>query len=72
MSAVLDGVGIAYVLDAMAAPYLAQGQLVALLGDWSSTLPGVFLYCPSRRQMPVPLRVFIDFIKEWRKGTRNG
>ena len=71
MSAALGGVGIAYVVDAMAAPYLAQGQLVALLENWSSTLPGVFLYYPSRRQMPVPLCGFIDFIKEWRKGTRN-
>jgi DNA-binding transcriptional LysR family regulator len=67
MSAVLDGVGIAYVAQPMAAPYLAQGQLVALLEDWSSTVPGVFLYYPSRRQMPVPLRVFVDFVKEWRK-----
>ena len=67
MNAVLDGIGIAYVAQPMAAPYLAQGQLVALLEDWSSTVPGVFLYYPSRRQMPVPLRVFVDFVKEWRK-----
>src|SRR5262249_11173474 len=67
MSAVLDGVGIAYVAQPMAAPYLAQGQLVALLEEWSSTVPGVFLHYPSRRQMPVPLRVFVDFVKEWRK-----
>jgi DNA-binding transcriptional LysR family regulator len=33
-------------------------------------LPGVFLYYPSRRQMPVPLRVFIDFVKERRKDAR--
>jgi len=70
MSAVLDGIGVAYVAEAMAAPYLAHGQLVALLQDWSSTFPGVFLYYPSRRQMPVPLRVFIDFVKEWRKDAR--
>ena len=66
-SAVLDGVGIAYVADSIAAPFLAQGQLVALLQDWSSTVPGEFLYYPSRRQMPMSLRVFIDFVKQWRK-----
>ena len=41
--------------------------LVAMLEEWTGTLPGVFLYYPSRRQPPVPLRVFLDFIKKWRK-----
>lgn len=35
--------------------------------EWSGTLPGVFLYYPSRRQTPVPLRVFLDFVRKWRK-----
>jgi len=68
VSAALDGVGIAYLPEAVAAPYLAAGRLVTLLEDWcSGILPGVFLYYPSRRQMPVPLKVFVDFIKQRRK-----
>jgi DNA-binding transcriptional LysR family regulator len=53
--------------EPLVAPYLAQGTLVTMLEEWSGTLPGVFLYYPSRRQTPVPLRVFLEFIKKWRK-----
>jgi|SRR5579871_2176807 DNA-binding transcriptional LysR family regulator len=68
VSAALDGIGIAYLPEVVAAPYLAAGRLVTLLEDWcSGVLPGVFLYYPSRRQVPVPLKVFIEFIKKRRK-----
>ncbi|WP_407181238.1 LysR substrate-binding domain-containing protein [Bradyrhizobium sp. STM 3562] len=68
VAAALDGVGIAYLPEPLAAPHVAQGRFVALLDDWcGGTMPGVFLYYPSRRQMPVPLKVFIEFIKKCRK-----
>jgi DNA-binding transcriptional LysR family regulator len=63
----LDAVGVAYLAEPMIAPHIAQGRLVALLNGWSCTLPGIFLYHPSRRQTPMPLRVFLKFIKKWRK-----
>jgi DNA-binding transcriptional LysR family regulator len=67
LSATLDGVGISYLAEPLAAPYLAEGRLVTLLEGWSSTLPGVFLYYPSRHQIPMPLLVFLRFIEKWRK-----
>ena len=68
VGAALDGIGIANLPEPMAAPYLAQGRLMTVLEDWcGGTLPGVFLYYPSRRQMPVPLTVFLEFIKKRRK-----
>jgi DNA-binding transcriptional LysR family regulator len=67
LSSALDGIGIAYVPEPLATPYFAQASLVVLHEEWSGTLPGVFLYYPSRRQTPVPLRVFLDFVKKWRK-----
>jgi DNA-binding transcriptional LysR family regulator len=70
--AALDGVGVTYIAEPLVAPYLAQGALVALLKEWSGTLPGVFLYYPSRRQTPVPLRVFLEFIKKRRKRPLAG
>jgi DNA-binding transcriptional LysR family regulator len=71
VSAALDGVGLAYLAEPLAAPHLAQGRLVTLLDDWSGgTLPGVFLYYPSRRQTPVPLAVFLEFVKKWRKRAK--
>jgi DNA-binding transcriptional LysR family regulator len=67
LNAALDGVGITYMAEPLVAPYLAQGTLVTMLDAWCGTLPGVFLYYPSRRQPPVPLRVFLDFIRKRRK-----
>ena len=54
----LDGLGIAYVLEHEAAPFLLTGRLVRLLEDWTPPFPGFFLYYPSRRQVrPVFRRV---------------
>jgi len=55
MSATLDGVGVSYTAEPLVAAHVAAGRLVSLLGDWSRSLPGVFLYHPSRRQTPVDL-----------------
>jgi DNA-binding transcriptional LysR family regulator len=67
LSATLDGVGVAYLAEPMIAQHLAEGRLVTLLAGWSCTLPGIFLYHPSRRQKPMPLQVFLKFIEQWRK-----
>jgi DNA-binding transcriptional LysR family regulator len=67
LNAALDGVGVAYLAEPMIESHIAQGRLVTLLAGWSSTLPGIFLYHPSRRQTPMPLLVFLRFIEKWRK-----
>jgi DNA-binding transcriptional LysR family regulator len=67
LGAALDGVGVAYVAEPLVAPLLAEGRLLALLQGWCSMLPGVFLYYPSRHQIPMPLLVFLKFIETWRK-----
>jgi DNA-binding transcriptional LysR family regulator len=66
LSAVLDGIGIAFMAEPVVNRHVADGQLVELLADWSSTIPGMFLYYPSRRHQPTPLQVFVDFVKEHR------
>ncbi len=63
VDAALDGLGVAYVIEAMVRPHLDAGRLEVLLGDWSSYDPGFFLYYPSRRQMPAALKAFIDFAR---------
>ncbi|HDS1469840.1 TPA: LysR family transcriptional regulator, partial [Stenotrophomonas maltophilia] len=50
--AVLDGIGLAYVLEDTARPYIESGQMVAVLEDWSEPFAGFALYYPKQRQMP--------------------
>jgi DNA-binding transcriptional LysR family regulator len=68
----LDGAGIGYMPEPMVATHLAEGRLIALLDGWTNTLPGVFLYHPSRRQTPMPLEVFLRFVEKWRKRRSIG
>ncbi|AGO54039.1 LysR family transcriptional regulator [Serratia plymuthica] len=62
--AALDSVGIAYLFEHQVAAALADGRLVPLLDAWTPPFPGFYLYYPANRQMPRPLRAFIDFARQ--------
>lgn len=68
LRAALDGLGLAYTLDALAEPFLRSGQLVRVLANWSPSIEGVYLYYQGRRQPPAALRAFIDMVRA-PKGT---
>jgi DNA-binding transcriptional LysR family regulator len=57
------GLGIAFMSDRSALPYLERGQLVSVLDDWCPTIPGLFLYYPGHRHVPPGLRAFIDVLR---------
>jgi DNA-binding transcriptional LysR family regulator len=59
----IDGLGLAYITEALALPFLRTGQLVRVLEDWSPVLEGLFLYYPGHRQVPSALRAFIDMFQ---------
>ena len=61
VAAALQGLGILYAHDDdRAHDAIRHRKLRRVLADWSTTLPGLFLYHPSR-QLPQPaLRAFID------------
>jgi DNA-binding transcriptional LysR family regulator len=61
--AAVDGLGIAYTVEATAEPFLRSGQLVRVLEDWSPSVEGFFLYYSGRRQVPAALRALIDMIR---------
>jgi DNA-binding transcriptional LysR family regulator len=63
LRAAVDGLGIAYTIEAYAEPFLRSGQLVRVLEDWSPTIEGLFLYYPGRRQVPAALRALIDMVR---------
>ena len=64
--AAVDGLGIAYTIEALAEPFLRSGQLVRVLEDWSPSFEGLFLYYPGHRQVPAALRALIDMIRSAR------
>ena len=68
LRAALDGLGLAYTLDALAEPFLRSGQLLRVLANWSPCIEGVYLYYQGRRQPPAALRAFIDMVRA-PKGT---
>jgi DNA-binding transcriptional LysR family regulator len=64
-----DGMGVLYMLESYAAPFLADGKLVRLLEDFMPPPDAYYLYYPSRRQNPAALQVLIDFFKANLKTT---
>jgi len=63
LNAALDGIGLAYVPDYLAAPYLADGRLKRVLADWCPYFQGFHLYYPNRRQASPAFSAFVDAIK---------
>ena len=59
---VVDGAGISYLFTHQVEHLIAAGRLAALLSEWTPPFPGFYIYYPSRAQMPVILRTFLDFV----------
>lgn len=62
----LSGGGITIGIEETFAPYLARGELVAVLEDWLPSFPGFFLYFPDRRNPPPKLRALIEHVRRFR------
>ena len=70
--AAVDGLGIAYTIEALAEPFLRSGQLIRVLEDWSPYIEGLFLYYPGHRQVPAALRAFIDMVRAAHNSVEAG
>jgi DNA-binding transcriptional LysR family regulator len=62
VDAAIAGTGVIYLFEDWLRPYLDSGALEPVLEDWWPSFTGPFLYYPSRRYLPAPLRAFVDFI----------
>lgn len=69
LCAALDGAGIAYLLSNRVVAPLREGRLVSLLSDWLPPASNFYLYYPSRRQLPRPLRALVDFMRREFRGA---
>ena len=60
------GMGLAYMLEDLAAPFLNDGLLVEVLADWCPPFPGYHAFYSSRRH---PTRAFTLFLESLRAET---
>jgi DNA-binding transcriptional LysR family regulator len=59
-----QGLALAYVVESMVAEHLREGRLQRVLEAYAPTVPGFFLYFPSRAQRSPALRLFVDAARE--------
>ena len=71
IEAAINGLGIAYVPEPYATEALHAGSLVTILEDWCPPIAGQTLYFSGHRQVPPPLRAFIDTIRELDASSRR-
>ena len=63
LTAALAGLGLGYVPEGMAKPYLTRGGLRRVLEDWCLPFSGYHLYYPSRRQPPPAFALLVDALR---------
>ncbi|WP_246529587.1 LysR family transcriptional regulator [Microvirga zambiensis] len=67
-SVVRSGGGIGLFPKVLVRDALASGELVQVLEGWSSWVSGIYLFHPSKRQMPAALDAFIRFMRKNKPG----
>jgi DNA-binding transcriptional LysR family regulator len=63
LSAVLAGLGLAYLLEDQLQAHLAKGRLIRVLADWCPQFSGYHLYYPSRRQSSPAFALIVDALR---------
>ena len=63
ISSALNGAGVTFAMRQTFEPYIASGQLIALLEDYLPSFPGFFLFFPQRRNMAPKLRALVEHIR---------
>jgi len=63
LKAALTGLGLAFTLEEVVAPHIADGRLVRVLDDWCAVFPGYHLYYPSRRQPSPAFSLVVDALR---------
>jgi DNA-binding transcriptional LysR family regulator len=64
VDAAVAGLGIAYVPEDLAQPYVRAGHLVPALEEWCPLWTGYHLYYPSRRQPSGAMALLISALRQ--------
>ncbi len=63
LDSALQGLGLAYMPEDIAAPCIASGRLVRVLEDWCPPFSGYHLYYPSRRHASPAFSLLVDALR---------
>lgn len=63
LDAALAGLGIAYLVEDVAQPHIADGTLIRVLEDWCAPYAGYHLYYASRRQPAPAFSALVDALR---------
>ncbi|MDF3071382.1 MAG: Transcriptional regulator, LysR family [Polyangiaceae bacterium] len=64
LRAARDGLGLAYLLEPEAAPFIARGELSIVLEDYAPRVAGLFLYFARGAEKQAKVRAFIDTARQ--------
>lgn len=63
LDAAVAGLGLAYIPEELAHPYMRRNRLKRVLEDWCPPFPGFHLYYPSRRQMAPAFALLVEALR---------
>jgi DNA-binding transcriptional LysR family regulator len=61
------GAGLTFGMEETFRPYVGRAELVPLLEEFCPPFPGFYLYYPNRRNLPLKLRVLLDYLRKTRR-----
>jgi DNA-binding transcriptional LysR family regulator len=62
-TAVMENVGIGYFMEQNVTDDIRSGRLIRILDEWTPAFPGLCLYYPGRRNLPVGVREFLNLAR---------
>ena len=63
IQAALAGVGLGLAYEEQVAEHIAKRRLVRVLEDWTPSIPGFYLYYPSRQHQPAALSALVTALR---------
>jgi len=63
LDAAVAGLGLAYIPEELAHPYMRRNRLKRVLEDWCPPFPGFHLYYPSRRQSTPAFALLVEALR---------
>lgn len=63
LASALEGLGLTYMPEDLAMPYVSDGRLLRVLEDWCPPFTGYHLYYPSRRHLSPAFAILVDALR---------